>query len=102
MESGTAFMAINSRMAEGTVLITFRSPAIPAGSTSSTLRTRTNLPPQPRGTKVSKMDTSKQTEVEASTPDNSSAENILRHQQIKATTLLCWIATPLGWPVDPE
>ncbi len=67
----------------------------------SALSTRITRPPVLSGTKSSKTERSKQMDVEASVPDNSSAVKI-RAQLIKLTVLRCSMATPLGLPVDPD
>jgi hypothetical protein len=46
-------------------------------------------PPELSGTKISKIERSKQIEVEASTPLNSSGENTPLAHAINATALLC-------------
>ena len=60
------------------------------------------VPPQVKGAKISKTERSKQIEVEARTPDNSSLVKAPCAQDKNATVLRCSIATPLGWPVEPE
>ena len=47
-------------------------------------------------------DGKKQTEVEARTPESSSAENVSAAQWMKLTTQPCSMATPFGLPVEPE
>jgi hypothetical protein len=62
----------NSAAAEGTVLTSVTSPAAASVGNSKALAARITFPPTPSGTKISKTERSKQTEVEASTPDNCS------------------------------
>jgi hypothetical protein len=59
-------------------------------------------PPQASGPKISNTDTSKLSDVEASTRDSSSAPNSARAQCTSPTTLRCSTTTPFGRPVDPE
>jgi hypothetical protein len=75
-----------------------------AGSPASAraFSARITRPPQESGTKSSKTERSKDTEVAARTPERSSAPKTCRPQQARATALRCSIATPLGRPVEPE
>src|SRR6476469_4827474 len=92
----------NSVIAEGTVLT--RVTLCVAGNFASwsTFSTKMTLPPQTRGKNNSKIDKSKQMEVEAKTPSNWLSGKTVFAQCKKATTLRCSIATPLGNPVEPD
>ncbi|MNC77501.1 hypothetical protein D3C76_1649310 [compost metagenome] len=59
-------------------------------------------PPLARVTNSSQTDRSKHTDVEASTPWMSSRQYTDPDQSISARTLRWAIATPLGFPVEPE
>ena len=59
-------------------------------------------PPLARVTNSSHTDRSKHTEVEASTPWMSSRLYTDLDQSISASTLRWAMATPLGFPVEPE
>ena len=71
-------------------------------ASSRALAARITVPPSASGTNSSKTETSKEMDVEASTPDSSRAENTSRDQATRATTLRCSTATALGRPVEPE
>ena len=60
------------------------------------------LPPQLSVANNSNTERSKQMEVEAKTPANTSGVNTSRAQCKSVTALWCSIATPLGRPVEPE
>jgi len=79
---------------------------VPTGSPSeareSAFSTSTSVPPQQSVPKISAMDTSKQTEVEARTETRSSSDTVSFSQRSTGTVLRCSICTPLGRPVDPE
>ncbi|MNR18493.1 hypothetical protein D3C85_1352250 [compost metagenome] len=89
-------------IADGTVLI--RRTCSRAGNCGSSraLRAMTRKPPLARVTKISQTDRSKHTEVEASTPWMSSLRYTCCDQCARAATLRWAMATPLGWPVEPE
>src|SRR6185369_8383583 len=99
---GTPPMRSSSRMADGTVLIRRTSLAWGSDGNSRAFFARIIFPPQLNVTKISKIDRSKQMEVAASTPENSSGEKTDRAQKIKFTACRCSIATPFGTPVEPE
>src|SRR5690348_15123054 len=101
-DSGILFILTNSRMAEGTVFTRVTPAAFASSASSSALPTTTVEPPQLRGTKISNTERSKQIDVDANTRDSSSGKNVSRHQCKNATTLEWQIATPLGFPVEPE
>ena len=89
--------------AEGTALIRVGVQCWSGWSPrASTSRMISMLPPTIRGAKISKTDTSKFSEVEATTWASPGAPNSVAAQATKSTTL-CWaMSTPLGRPVDPE
>src|SRR5436190_312888 len=89
-------------MAEGTVLMRVTSRAAGRPGNPSAFSAMMTLPPLLSGTNISKIDKSKQTEVEASTPHSSSAVKASRAQETKATAQRCSRATPLGLPVEPD
>src|SRR5712671_3565474 len=95
-------MRSNSRIADGTVLMSRTSFARGRVGNSKAFFARIIFPPQLNGTKSSKMDKSKQIEVAASIPESSSAEKTFCDHKIKLTALRCSIATPFGAPVEPE
>src|SRR6478609_6503984 len=101
-DSGIPFILINSRMAEGTVFTRVTSVAFVASASSSALPTTTIEPPQLRGAKISKTERSKQIEVEANTRNRSSGEKTSWDQRKNVTALPWLMATPLGFPVEPE
>ena len=74
----------------------------PTPFSDSALRTRTRVPPHASVPKISAMETSNETEVEASTERRSSSLTCSRSQCSSATVLRCSICTPLGRPVEPE
>src|SRR5579859_2761735 len=90
-------------IADGTPLIIRPDAGSPTPSANaSRLLTTSTHPPQTSGAKISKTDTSKLSEVEASTRDSSPGPNSAIAQDIRPTTPRCSITTPLGRPVDPE
>ena len=89
-------------MAVGTVLISVTPKLSGSSDRANTSLARMTRPPALRGTNNSKTDRSKQMDVLASTPPRSSASKKRRAQSTKATLLRCSMATPLGWPVEPE
>src|SRR5262245_36569445 len=101
-ESGTPLMRNNSRIADGTVLIILTSPAAGRVGSARAFLARTTLPPQQSGTNNSKIERSKQTEVDARTPESSCWLKTLLAQETIATALRCSSCTPLGLPVEPE
>src|SRR6267142_5612384 len=101
-DSGTPFRRSNSRIADGTVLMSLTSLAAGNDGSAKAFSARITFPPQHSGTNISKTDRSKQIEVEASTPESSSGVNTSCAQLTNATALRCSMATPLGVPVEPE
>src|SRR5262245_46668139 len=101
-DSGMPFILTNSRMAEGTVFTRVTPAAVAASASSSALLTTTVEQPQLRGAKISNTERSKQIDVDANTRDSSSRKNVSRHQCKNVTTLEWQMATPLGFPVEPE
>src|ERR1700754_4436346 len=77
---GTARILSNSAIADGTVLINLTCARPSLVARCNELSTRITSPPQLSGAKSSNTDRSKQTEVEASTPDSSSVEKTSRDQ----------------------
>jgi hypothetical protein len=59
-------------------------------------------PPTISGQKISKTETSKLREVDATTRDNPAAPKSHSAQVARATTLWCETTTPFGRPVEPE
>jgi hypothetical protein len=59
-------------------------------------------PPKDKGAKISNTERSKQIEVEAHAPASSSFEKVFRAHVRKLITERCSIATPFGFPVDPD
>ncbi|GAA1691896.1 hypothetical protein GCM10009680_34180 [Streptomyces yatensis] len=88
---------------EGTPLSSPRARGRPPGSVSaSRSRTTSTLPPASSGQRISKTDTSKLSEVEATTSVSRSRPSSASAQAASPATPL-WVATtPLGRPVDPE
>src|SRR5205809_904399 len=66
-DAGIARLLCSSAMADGTVLINVTGRAIPSILRSRTLWTTQHSPPLLRGTKISKIDRSKQMDVDART-----------------------------------
>src|SRR5579859_287415 len=90
-------------IADGTPLIIRPDAGSPTPSASaSKLPTTSTHPPQTSGAKISNTDTSKLSEVEASTRDSSPGPNSALAQDTRLTTPRCSTTTPLGRPVDPE
>src|SRR5579859_8107496 len=100
----TPGMASAWASAEGTALISepCQGPAGPRSARASTSGTTSRHPPEVSVPNISNTDTSKLSEVEASTRDSSPAGNADAAQQASDTTPACSIITPLGRPVDPE
>src|SRR5262249_26511617 len=98
--------SINFPMADGTVLISLtRLLAFPSRRFShhaSTSSASTTVPPQLKVAHNSKMERSKQIEVAASTPPNSSSVNVLFAQAMNDAAFLWVSITPLGTPEEPE
>src|SRR5579859_499987 len=86
--------------AVGTALIML--PAHGPDVSASRFGTISIHPPAVSGAKISKTDTSKLSEVEASTRDSSPAPNSADAQPVRLAMLCCSITTPLGHPVEPE
>src|ERR1043166_1462964 len=97
-----AFNLSNSAIADGTVLIKVTGFADLRVARCKALSASITRPPRLSVTNNSNTERSKQIEVEANTPCNSSVEKTVLAQSIRAATLSCWIATPLGLPVDPD
>ena len=95
-------MLNNSAMADGTVLIKVTSWRAGKPGNCRALSARITVPPQLNGTNNSNTDKSKQIDVDARTPANSSRVKILFAQWMKATVLRCSMATPFGLPVEPD
>src|SRR4051794_25622149 len=87
--------------AEGTALTRLTGPAArsPSASTSRTTSTR---PPTVNGQNSSNTDTSKFSDVEATTWDSPAGPRSAAAQAARPATLRCATSTPLGRPVDPE
>jgi hypothetical protein len=101
-DGGRACSRISSEIAEGTVLMSVTSAAAGRAGRASTSSARMIRPPQERGTNSSKIDRSKQIEVENRTPSRSRGAKTSRAQWTKRRALRCSMATPLGRPVEPE
>src|SRR5579864_1590141 len=99
---GIVFIRASSRRAEGTVFTSFTCSRFGMPASSKAFSATSTEPPQASGTNISKTDRSKQMEVENSTPDRSSGGNTSSDQWINVATLLWQMATPLGFPVEPE
>jgi hypothetical protein len=83
-------------------LIKVTSLFVGKASSCNTFWARIILPPEVRGTNSSKTERSKQMDVEARTPASfSGAKTVLAHSK-KATVFRCSMATPFGFPVEPE
>src|SRR5688572_22694467 len=91
-----------SLIAEGTVLINVMLRFSGSEGKLTALSASTTAPPQLNGTNISKIDKSKQTDVDASSPASSSSENTSRAQWMNETALRCSSATPFETPVEPE
>src|SRR5437016_3131585 len=88
--------------AEGTVLSKVTSVRAARCGKERAFSAKMTFPPQLKGAKSSKIERSKQSEVDAKTPLSSSLEKTLIAQERNATVFRCSIATPLGFPVEPE
>src|SRR3954471_23122508 len=86
-DRGTPLMRTNSRIADGTVLISFTSFAAGSVGSAKTFSARITFPPQQSGTNISKIDRSKQIDVEKRTPESSSGVKISFAQLTNATAL---------------
>ena len=95
-------MRRSSLMAEGTENIVCTSPASSRPRRARASGAMTTFPPRLSGTKSSRMDGSKQTDVPASTPSSSRAPKTLEAHWTSATELRCSMATGFGRPVEPE
>ncbi len=69
---------------------------------ASAFSARISFPPAASVAKISNTDMSKQTDVDASSPAYSAAENVACAQRTIDTAVRCSIATPFGTPVEPE
>src|SRR5438067_12094112 len=101
-DAGTPLTRNSSRIADGTVLISVTSLAAGTFANASAFSARITFPPQQTGTNISKTERSKHTDVDASTPSNSSGVKTVRAQETSATAPRCSSATPFGRPVEPE
>ena len=95
-------MRTNSLMLDGTVLMSLTWSRLGISPKAKAFSATSTAPPQLRGTKISKMERSKQIEVEASTPASSSCENTSCAQFTNIAGLRWRIIAPLGLPVEPE
>src|SRR5450755_1371009 len=86
--------------AVGTALIML--PRHGTDVSASRFGTISMLPPAVSVPKISNTDTSKLSDVDASTRDSSAAENADPTQHANNAAHPCSITTPLGRPVDPE
>ena len=89
-------------MAEGTVLMSVTSEAADSPGNARAFSARMILPPQVNGANNSNTERSKQMEVEARTPVRSSFVKTLCAHSRNVAALKCSIATPFGFPVDPD
>src|SRR5579859_2055464 len=89
-------------MALGTVFTSVTLLACPDLGNSKTSSTKTIVLPVDRGRKISKIERSKHTDVEASTPRSVSASKYFFAQARSATAFLCSTTTPFGLPVEPD
>lgn len=88
--------------AEGTALSRLAVQGAERSARASRSLTISTQPPDSSGLKISKTDTSKFSEVEATTWDRPRPPNSAAAQSARDTTEP-WVATtPLGRPVDPE
>src|SRR5690349_4701521 len=101
-DSGMALFLWISAIAEGTVLIIVTGKADGFADTSKMFFTSQQAPPWHSGTKISKMERSKQTDVEPSTLLKLARSKTERHQWMKTQVFLCSMPIPLGFPVEPE
>src|SRR5579862_1736474 len=92
----------SSFITEGTVLIKVTSAAPGTPRRWRAFSTTITFPPQVKVANISNTERSKQIEVENRTPAISSAEKTECAQCTNAGGLRCEMATPLGWPVEPE
>src|ERR1700759_5113581 len=90
-EDGTPFTRTNSRIADGTVFINFTSSAAGSFGNAKAFSARITFPPQDSGTNISKIERSKQMDVEARTPESSS--------EVKTSLAQCTNATALRWSI---
>src|SRR5580704_19450740 len=90
--------------ADGTALIMVprHGPAGPRSASASRSGTTSRQPPAVSVPNISNTDTSKLSDVEASTRENSPAPKAEAAQHASDTTPACSTITPLGRPVDPE
>src|SRR5271163_4214582 len=93
-----------SDSADGTALISDprHGPAPPLSASASRSATISTDPPLTSGVNSSKTETSKLSDVEASTRDSSPAVNSDVAQASRLATQRCSMTTPLGRPVDPD
>ena len=86
--------------ADGTALT--RLAVIGRSASATTSRTTSMVPPTVSGQKISKTDTSKFSDVDATTRDRPAAPNAEAAQPMSATMFSCVTTTPFGRPVDPD
>ena len=98
--AGMALASSNPCAAEGTVLISDGSSGACIGKGQKS-RTSSTVPPRASGPNSSKIDKSKQIEVENSVRCMS-APKASAAQPRKPTAFAWVIITPFGWPVEPE
>ncbi len=100
-EPGSGLLT-SSASADGTPLTSVTVSR--AGSVASASRSSATItvPPVASGRKSCVTDGSKQTDVDASIPRSSAAENTSASQRSRLTAFRCSTTTPLGRPVDPD
>src|SRR5215213_588204 len=99
--SGTPPLRTNSAIADGTVLTSVMPCALTSGNRNA-FSTSTTAAPQLSGTNNSKIDRSKQIDVDASVTANSACVKVRFAQRRNSDVLRCAMATPFGRPVEPE
>src|SRR6476469_8478692 len=101
--TATVRWAITWANADGTALTRLATqPPCRDSPSASRSRTTSTVPPATSGQKISNTDTSKLSEVEATTHENPDDPNSDTAHAARSTTLACVTTTPLGWPVEPE
>ena len=100
----TPGVASTCASAEGTALIMLprHGPAAPRSASASKFGTTSRHPPAVSVPNISNTDTSKLSDVDASTRDSSAAPNTAPAQHASDTAPACSTITPLGRPVDPD
>ena len=84
------------------MLTSVTSPAAANSGKPSAFSATITLPPRVSGANSSKTDKSKQIDVAAKTPANSAPLKTSCAQCSITPALPCVMATPFGWPVDPD